>query len=267
MNQKKTTVTLEDLLRLKRAERPPAEFWDQFDRDLRLKQMAAIVEPRPWWAPLIKFGAQVSRYQLPVGAAAILALSCVTVREYRTANFAQPEFALPQSSAVSEPAPSMATAQREVAVATAARATYAVSTPAKPVVPESVTNVGERPHSAPLPSLTARLNSEPNSPSTRAMAANLAAVQASDPRLMDDVLGGTGRVTEAREPVSDPLAQISAPGESRRSRLLSSALSSASAVPVSVGTSARVARHLTEERLYDRVSRLDGDANRLVIKF
>lgn len=41
--------TLDDLLRLKRAERPDAAFWDDFERGLRQKQLAAIVEPRPWW--------------------------------------------------------------------------------------------------------------------------------------------------------------------------------------------------------------------------
>ena len=42
-------VSLEDLLRLKRAERPPAEFWQDFDRQLRAKQLAALVQSRPWW--------------------------------------------------------------------------------------------------------------------------------------------------------------------------------------------------------------------------
>ena len=42
MNQEnKRPVTLEDLLRLKRAERPAAEFWVRFDRELRAKQEAA----------------------------------------------------------------------------------------------------------------------------------------------------------------------------------------------------------------------------------
>ena len=52
MNQEKRPITLEDILRLKRAERPPAEFWDSFDRQLRAKQLAALVEKRPWWRSL-----------------------------------------------------------------------------------------------------------------------------------------------------------------------------------------------------------------------
>lgn len=264
MNQKKTTVSLEDLLRVKKAERPPAEFWDRFDREMRLKQLAAIVEPRPWWAPFIKVGARVTRYQLPIGAAAILALSLVTVREYRTTDAAQPEFAAPAAGVtfVVTPAPEAAKAEAPGEL----HPGNSVATPAKPVVPAIVANVGDRPHTAPLPAQTARLQAEP-SPSARAIAANLAAAQASDPRLMDEMLGGTGRVAEVRQPVADPLTQISAPGESRRSRLLATALPVASTSNVSVGTSDRIARRLTEERLYDRVSRLDGDANRLVIKF
>ena len=33
MNQEKRPITIEDLLRLKRAERPAPEFWAEFDRE------------------------------------------------------------------------------------------------------------------------------------------------------------------------------------------------------------------------------------------
>jgi hypothetical protein len=80
-------VTLEELLRLKRAERPAPEFWSRFEQDLRAKQLAAIVEPRPWWITLRlpHLARTLARYQLPVGAAAALALSFVVVREYAPA--------------------------------------------------------------------------------------------------------------------------------------------------------------------------------------
>lgn len=78
-------VTIEDLLRLKRAERPSPEFWTRFEQDLRAKQLAAIMEKRPWWIafrlPLVVRG--LSRFQLPMGAAAVLALSFVVAREFR----------------------------------------------------------------------------------------------------------------------------------------------------------------------------------------
>jgi hypothetical protein len=44
--------SLDELLRVKRAERPPSEFWKRFEDELRAKQLAAIVAPRPWWQSL-----------------------------------------------------------------------------------------------------------------------------------------------------------------------------------------------------------------------
>lgn len=78
-------VSLEDVLRLKRLERPEPAFWDQFERQLREKQLAAIVAKRPWWQ--LDFGrvmAGVARARVPVGAAAVLTLTFLVVREYRT---------------------------------------------------------------------------------------------------------------------------------------------------------------------------------------
>ena len=80
------SVSLEDLLRLKRAERPSAEFWPQFERELRAKQLAALVVRRPWWRTLpARAMVGLSRYHLPLGATAVLALTFLSVREYRTA--------------------------------------------------------------------------------------------------------------------------------------------------------------------------------------
>ena len=80
-------VSLEDLLRLKRAERPAPEFWTQFERELRAKQLAALVTKRPWWQTLpARALAGLSRYHLPLGATAVLALTFLSVREYQTQN-------------------------------------------------------------------------------------------------------------------------------------------------------------------------------------
>lgn len=57
--------TLEDLLHLKRAERPDEDFWHTFDHGLRQKQLAAIVEPKPWWLGL---SLAVRKFALPLGA-------------------------------------------------------------------------------------------------------------------------------------------------------------------------------------------------------
>ncbi|HEY9155937.1 MAG TPA: hypothetical protein VIM69_12445, partial [Opitutaceae bacterium] len=76
--QQSGKVTLEDLLRLKRAERPPAEFWAEFDRTLHAKQLAAIVEKRPWWRRQYTWRG-ASRWSLPLSAAAALAVTFATV--------------------------------------------------------------------------------------------------------------------------------------------------------------------------------------------
>ena len=39
---------LSELIRLKKSERPDAEFWDQFDRELRNRQLTALVQTRSW---------------------------------------------------------------------------------------------------------------------------------------------------------------------------------------------------------------------------
>ncbi len=71
--------SLEALLRLKRAERPDDAFWSDFEIGMRQKQLAAIIEPKPWWlgASLV-----LRRFSLPAvvvtsGAAALLALMVV----------------------------------------------------------------------------------------------------------------------------------------------------------------------------------------------
>lgn len=77
--------TLEELLRLKRAERPQPEYWEQFDRELRRKQLAATIEPRPWWLGLSIWSRKLAPVGLPAGAAAALALAAVS---YQTIGWA-----------------------------------------------------------------------------------------------------------------------------------------------------------------------------------
>jgi hypothetical protein len=76
-------VTLEELLRIKRAERPAQDFWEGFERDLRHKQLAAaIVEERPWWRSLT---GGLAKIYVPVGAVAAVAFAMVMMHSDRTA--------------------------------------------------------------------------------------------------------------------------------------------------------------------------------------
>lgn len=269
MNSNKTRVTLEDLLRVKRAEQPPSPFWADFEREMRAKQLAAIVEPRPWWAPFIRISSRVSHYHVPLGAAAILALSLVSVTEYRA-------IALRSVPHQQQIVASVAAEGNEADAAVGALAQNADRFSSQDsdyvVVQDQITvgqmpsSLGETSHTSPL-SEPARIELEP-SPSARYIAANLAAAQAADPSIMDDVFGPSVRSVEARRPVRDPLTQIASPGESRRSRLMESALPAlASNGDVAVGTSDRVARRLTEDRLYDSIRRVGLQGDRVAFKF
>ena len=247
-------VTLEDLLRLKRAERPPAEFWSQFDRELRTKQLAAIVEPRPWWAPLIRVGARVSRYQLPIGAAAALALAFVMVGEYRPATTdplfvpgtAEPLAVQQTTAAADKPAslPPQAThASAEIASLAEAASASADTTLANT---GSLLVSNESQASAP-----ALAEIEP-SPSARAVAANLAAAGFREPQV-DKMLAHLAHLTETRSRVVEPLTQISRLGESR-GRHLAAFNPSAASANVSDGaprSSERISTRLSDDRLYD----------------
>ncbi len=261
MNRKKT-VTVEDLLQVKRAERPRPEFWTDFERELRAKQLAAIVEPRPWWSPFIRIGARVSRHQLPVGAAAILALSFVTVREYRTPHaFHADSTELAASTVYGEAA--VQTSAPALATPAPAVTQIAVEEPREAV---AALDVGQVAHTVPL--LAEPVVAQEPTPSARYIAANLAAAQADNPGLMDEVFGVPVGRPELREPVRDPLAQMAVPGESRRSRLLATALPAvAGEADIEVVGSGRVSRHLTEERLYDSISRIGVKGDRVAFRF
>ncbi|MCF7687098.1 MAG: hypothetical protein K9M98_08770 [Cephaloticoccus sp.] len=277
-------VTLELLLRLKRAERPAPEFWQQFERDLRIKQLAAIVEPRPWWAPFIRVSARIARYQVPVGATAILALTFLTVRDYRLPEAVDAQFspgvvmtkidtmpgpAVAHTTPVNQTKTEIRVENSDASVAAAnrdqpnsRRASQATMTPDQ--VSEMV----------PMLSGGAQVD-ESYSPAARMIAANLAAVKASAPELvqmMERVSGMDALLSPRTKPqVVDPLARVRAPSESRRSnRLLASALPAVSYAANDAGERVltnRLDRTLTEERLYDSISRFGVKADRVAIKF
>ncbi|MBI5768008.1 MAG: hypothetical protein HZA93_09445 [Verrucomicrobia bacterium] len=263
-------VTLEDLLQLKRAERPAPEFWTTFERDLRAKQLAALVEKRPWWQSLPRVFAGFSRYHLPIGAAAIAVLTLFTVREYRSA-------ALPAAEAGRSPTVVAATASvgPSPAVVTVAplAAAPAPVVESKLVESADALTVADDSQAAPLRvvpvvALLSDSVTDNSSPSARTIAANRAMAQAVDPELANRFLntarGFEARVMPARQPAVEPLAQVSL-SEARRARQFIGAL------PVafnhSTGSSEKVARKISDERLYDTVSRFGASGDRVKIKF
>jgi len=268
MNSPKPPVTVEDLLRFKRSEQPPPEFWNDFDRELRAKQLAAIVEPRRWWTPLIRVGSRLTHLQVPVGAAAILALTLITIPEDN-------QMAAPRAPVLAVAQPSFEPESDVLEHAIAAQAEYIVEM--EPITAENLmsTDQDEMSVAAPVPEVVdeSPIIAAPNSisepsPSARYIAANLAAAKEADPGLMDEVFGPGTRHAQIRQPVRDPLAHVSAPGETRRSRLLATALpANATTSEVVAGPSVRLGRKLTEDRLYDTISRVGVRGDRVAIKF
>jgi len=262
----KPQVILEDLLRLKRSERPDTEFWHQFEREMRVKQLAAIVEPRPWWAPFIRMGSRMARYQLPVGAAAILALTFITVREYRLPEATGTQF-ISESVVASAPVSSSRVDSVIIAETTVPEAITENFYAKADVVVASVEVAAE--------AASAVVEAQPESvysPADEAIAANLAAVRAKTPELARLIarVSGVDEIINprTRSEVVDPLARVKGPSISRTSRLLASALPATySEERATRGSVLRVERGLTEERVYDSISRFGVKADRLAISF
>jgi hypothetical protein len=249
-------VTVEDLLHLKRAERPAPEFWGNFERELRQKQLTALLEKRPWWQEIPQFIAR--RAYLPVGATAILAFTLVSVKYYAPAQLAQVE---------NPPAGSPVTVDHEVtapvapvssplvnrteSVASVAEDTVVAST--APVSSTASTDVVEL-----MPLLVAPRAEE--TPSARLLAANLTRLEQSDADFGHNVLNAR-LSAPAREQIAAPAAEelASVPTNStRRNRLLAQyggrQLNPEPAPPAVVRE--RLARRLGDTDTSDRSNRL-----------
>lgn len=283
MNQdSKRPVTLEDILRLKCAERPPVEFWDRFDRELRAKQLAALLERRPWWRTISipRFFSGVRRYHLPLGATAVLAVTILSVREYSLPTSAHLTTRTPDHGAMinvglgsaknigvvsnlsmhvptSNETSNAANLSGQVA---AAAPHFTLSSDATPSggLAQIIPLVGAGSQSVAPSSIGAKLAED-----------GFAALHADDSSLSRNLLnparGFESRVMPARSRPVEPLAQMKVPSGSRRSNLIASATLAATTVPVL--TSDRSARGLSDERLYDTVSRVNARGAGVLVKF
>ena len=70
----KKEVKVEDLLRLKRAERPGEVFWNTFDRELHQRMLQTLVKKDPWYVQLFRGVSGRIAQTAAVGAAAFIAL-------------------------------------------------------------------------------------------------------------------------------------------------------------------------------------------------
>lgn len=71
-------VKVEDLLRLKRAERPDEAFWNTFDRELHQRMLQTLVKKDPWYIQLLRgVSGRIAQTAAVGAAAAFLALMVV----------------------------------------------------------------------------------------------------------------------------------------------------------------------------------------------
>jgi len=216
-------VTVEDLLRLKRAERPDPEFWSKFEVELRQKQLAALVERRPWWQqiPLLLN----RRAYLPIGATAAIAFTLVSVRFYAPSPIASVDPVQPTQEAVVA-APSVSELRHDI-VSSVQR-----NDPAGLASASASSATAEETLSEKMPAQADTLTPwsarrDVDSPSARSMAANLAQLEQTEPELAHALLNGGrlgGSATLSDEPVGRAAVELAAVSAvvSRRSRLLSS---------------------------------------------
>jgi hypothetical protein len=262
-------ITIEDLIRLKKAERPPAEFWANFESQIRTKQLSAIVSRRPWWDRFSRVLGVVNRHQLSFGAAAAFAMAFAGFRYVS----AHPEAA--KAAPMNSPAP--------VAVATI----EAVPTAAAPLVisaaPQRVDVAVDSRDSAPAPKPAAmatasHLTQAPvsvvsdslsKSPFADGIAIKLADFREPVSEYARPSVFGSDREFEqpasaARPALSEPLARMD-PAAERRARLLAPALPAFS----SAGSGSFAGdwirqRSSSDDRMYESMDRGSSDDRTLV---
>ena len=77
-NAQEKEVKVEDLLRLKRAERPDEAFWGTFDRELHQRMLQTLVKKDPWYVQLVRgVSGRIAQTTAVGAAAAFLAMMVV----------------------------------------------------------------------------------------------------------------------------------------------------------------------------------------------
>lgn len=268
-------VTVEDLLHLKRAERPSPEFWVKFEAELRQKQLAALLEKRPWWhslAPVFE-----RRLLVPVGATAALALSLVTVHFYTQSPESIAGDVDVMAVAAKSVRPSGAAMDKQDPMVVETLPMTVVTAP--DAIPAQIE--GRRSFVAAVASTVAGGVTEllpwsaprqGESPSARSIAANLARIEQNEPELLNAVLGDRFGPAVSSRPDSAPLsvemATVST-GTSRRSSRLLASYNDRQHQPESSLSDIvreRAARRLADPELLDQIRRLDVKGNSVSLK-
>jgi hypothetical protein len=264
-------ITVEDLLRLKRAERPAAEFWNGFERELRQKQLTALLNRGPWWQGLSQLLAR--RAYLPLGATAVIAFTLISVRQWAPPPVVQNGRAVPSSTARLDPKSAPVDPTFVAAVPSSSLANHtAVSAPlaagsataAAPSAPASAT-VSHVELATLVPS-----SHEFESPSARSIAANFARLEQSEPELISAVLGSRLSSPARVQTVALEDADMAGSMASKRVRLLAryhDRTTNPEPSPAPDLVRERLARRLGDSEIYERISRVGLQGSEVSLKF
>lgn len=278
--RQQSKVSLEDLLRLKRAERPDAAFWSEFESELRRKQLSAIMVKRPWWRRVSL--ASLRKLSVPVGAAAVVAVTLLTLREDPAELAPSVDLAViaaPTSGSVASEFPVLVTSASRPAATELASATSGQMAVVSATSP-SVNVTAATPHSVSrdiAPELSAidatyalaqvvlgfvdRPEAHKDSVLHRTSLASVSSPMTELNPLSENVAGG----------IVDPSMEVGYSRDVRGNRLLASLDSSYGSEAMSESrverARERITSRLTEQSLYDSISRLGVNANKVSIKF
>jgi hypothetical protein len=260
----KHQVTVEDLLRLKRAERPPEEFWTTFESELRAKQLAAIVVRRPLWSRASRLFAPFYCHSVSMGAVAALALAWVGVR-YEGGSAQAPQIvsmAKVQPSVAAAPV-RVAQVVQPVVAPPVQTATTVVAMPAPaPVAVASVSHVMQAP-------VTVQAEAASREPFAEGIQVTFADFRAAAPEAQHEVFGSDrdfeASVTPVRQQASEPLSQMD-PSAERRARLLAPALPSYASAGASSLPRDWMKERSSDDRMYESMD-LYGSNDRAVVGF
>ncbi len=76
--QPQADINLEDLLRLKRSERPSEQFWNEFDRELHQRMLQTLVKKDPWYLQVVRaFSGRILQSAAIATAAVLVAMIVV----------------------------------------------------------------------------------------------------------------------------------------------------------------------------------------------
>ena len=266
-------VTIEGLMRFKRNEQPAPEFWRSFDRELRAKQLAAIVERPSWWTSLLAPFAYVRKHPALCGAAAAVLLSFASYHYIHS--LSNQGLSLNSSQSVADVAVPLADTDEQTdkddtqavevsrpKVSTVAQVSYKTSHGAVEVQDKRFQSSGFRTEFSDI-----------DSPSARLIASNLAAAQASHPEMISHLLALDSRIVSATtaDYSREPLEHVVSPSEERRARLLATSLPSATRADSRMVSSGieRTISNLSTDRLYQSIHRYDvgSDKISMTVKF